>query len=140
MTSAIEPSRCRQVSVHLAGAQALLGLINAFPQLPDAVLELDRTGLENTPGVAVHVHNHPAAFEAWRAALEIDPDLLDLRLYGSSMTVRGETAWCGVPVSLIGYIPTPPEPPNPYEEPCTPTAGPIEAGEELRVGEEDVDD
>lgn len=84
------------LAVQLDAIAALRALADAFPHLPGVDFSLSRI----TPGVIdIHVHDGLDVFEAWRAALGVAPEAVDLA-HGN---LRATTSFCGAEVELIGY-------------------------------------
>ena len=77
---------------------AVNALIAKHPLLPAEEL------VPSKHGIAVHLHGGFADFEAWREALGIPTGEVTLHnRAASAATMRAETEFAGVPLTLVGY-------------------------------------
>ncbi|WP_042365982.1 hypothetical protein [Streptacidiphilus neutrinimicus] len=85
-------------------ARALLALMTQFPELPAASFDLGRY---HSPDLTINVHNDPAGFEQWRAALDLDPQNSIGKPHNTFYAVEVPGEFAGVRLELVGYLPLP---------------------------------
>ena len=90
-----------------ASVAAVNALIAKHPLLPAPEL------VPSAGGVGVHLHSGFADFETWREALDIPTGDVLFNNRPSSSTMRAETEFAGVPLTLVGYS-------SPVAHPVTP--------------------
>jgi hypothetical protein len=76
---------------------AVNALIAKHPLLPAQEI------VPSKDGVSVHLHSGFADFEAWREALAIPTDAVSFHVREGGTTMRAETEFAKVPVSVVGY-------------------------------------
>ncbi|MFH8404482.1 hypothetical protein ACH4FX_06860 [Streptomyces sp. NPDC018019] len=88
---------------------ALAILADRFATLPSTSFTVGTVcgpdGIEE--GIHIDLHTCAADFEAWRAALAIDPGGIEYSELSRCHSLRAYTAYEGVPVQLTGYLPYP---------------------------------
>ena len=89
---------------------ALAALISAVGHLPRATVEVSHHASHE---VTISLFT-TGAWEEWREALRIPPEMVDLR--SEPTTLEASTMFCGVRVRLTGYGPQVPQA-------CTPAGG-----------------
>lgn len=89
--------------------RALAFLADRFATLPSTSFTVGTVcgpdGIEE--GIHIDLHACAADFEAWRAALGIDPGGIEYSELSRCQCLRAYTAYEGVPVQLTGYLPYP---------------------------------
>jgi hypothetical protein len=85
---------------------AVAALADAFPTLPGPI-EISRVGTRTTValGIRVELHTTFTDFEAWRAALDVDPADVDHMPLTTVQTLRAYGTFHGVPVVVTAYSP-----------------------------------
>ncbi|WP_405971677.1 hypothetical protein OG496_18795 [Streptomyces sp. NBC_00988] len=85
---------------------AVAALAGAFPALPGPV-EIGRVVTRTTValGIRVELHTTFADFEAWRAALDVDPVAVEHLPLATVQTLRAYGVFHGVPVVVTAYSP-----------------------------------
>lgn len=79
-----------------------------YPELPAPTVDVSPTD-PGTLRLAFHRTGSLARFEAWRAALGIDPGTVSLDAIGSDLlTLTADTSYAGATVRLTCYADTPP--------------------------------
>ncbi|MET9361933.1 hypothetical protein ABZX93_13555 [Streptomyces sp. NPDC006632] len=77
-----------------------------FPELPAGCLAISTIWPDR---VELSFHNDLPGFEAWRAALRIDPDAVELRTQeqGQTWCLQAHADYAGADVRLVGFANVP---------------------------------
>lgn len=89
-----EPPFADQAAV----ANALVELVRLFGHLPKPYINFPTSVLL----IALQTRS-PAAFEAWRTALQIAPEGVELKVFQGDAWLAAEGVFCGVTVELTGF-------------------------------------